>query len=68
MANKLFILAATIFVTFQAVRLQRKHEHGETASYDGEEQPVTKLHVLFARLFAAALIAALLRALWTDEW
>jgi len=68
MANKLFILAITIFVAFQAVRLQRKHERGETASYDGEEQPVTKTHVLLARLFAAALIAALLRALWTEEW
>lgn len=67
MQNKHVLLVIIVIVALNAWRLQGKFKQGETASYDGDERPVTETDVLIARAFTVVLIVAYLYSLWATE-
>jgi hypothetical protein len=62
-----------VFIAIVAVlganawRLQRKRQRRETASYDGDERPVTKADVLVAHAFIILVVVVYLYGLFMGE-
>jgi hypothetical protein len=62
-----------VFIAIVAVlganawHLQRKRQRGETASYDGDERPVTKADVLVAHAFIVLVVVIYLYGLFLGE-
>lgn len=67
MQNKHVLLIIALVLAVNAWRLQGKHKRGESASYDGDEQPVTETDVLMARAITVVVAAAYVYSLIVGE-
>jgi uncharacterized membrane protein YidH (DUF202 family) len=64
MQNKHLLVVIIVAAAINAWNLQSKHKNRETASYDGDERPVTETDIWVARGFVLLLVAMYLYSLF----
>lgn len=67
MQNKHVLLPVVAFLTYNAWHVQDGHKRGESASYDGDERPVTETDVLMARALLVLVAAVFAYVLLFDD-